>query len=74
MTGLTEYLCSIKGKNMIIVGVSSDYCMDATIKSAYKYFNEFIWPKRYAETIRMEEAIERIRANSILFNNCVLYK
>ena len=36
MTGLTEYLRS-KGENDIItIGVSTDYCMDATIKSGFE--------------------------------------
>lgn len=32
MTGLTEYLQSKGEKDIITVGVSTDYCMDATIK------------------------------------------
>lgn len=85
MTGLTEYL-QLKGeKDMIAIGVSTDYCMDATIKSgfekgfniyvpeytnstydnpyfdketAYKYYNEFMWGKRYAKIITVEQAIK----------------
>ncbi|MBP3267678.1 MAG: cysteine hydrolase [Ruminococcus sp.] len=85
MTGLTEYLQSKGEKDIIVIGVSTDYCMDATIKSgfekgfniyipsytnstydnpyfdketAYKYFNEFMWPGRYAECISVEKAAE----------------
>lgn len=84
-TGLLEYL---KGKNedtVIIVGLQTDYCIDATIKAGfehgfkmivpentnttfdnqymtaeetYKYYNRFIWNKRYAECVSFEKAIE----------------
>lgn len=84
-TGLLEYL---KGKNedtIIIVGLQTDYCIDATIKAGfehgfkmivpentnstfdnqymtaeetYKYYNEFIWNKRYAECVSFEKTIE----------------
>ena len=89
MTGLTEYLQSKGEKDIITVGVSTDYCMDATIKSgfekgfrifvpaytnstcdnpyfdketAYRYFNEFMWPKRYAKAITVEQAIKLLRS------------
>ena len=40
MTGLTEYLYSKGEKDIITIGVSTDYCMDATIKSGFeKGFN-----------------------------------
>ena len=43
MTGLTEYLYSKGEKNIIAIGVSTDYCMDATIKSGFeKGFNIFV--------------------------------
>ncbi len=43
MTGLTEYLRSKDEKDIIAVGVSTDYCMDATIKSGFeKGFNIFV--------------------------------
>ena len=43
MTGLTEYL-QLKGeKDIIVIGVSTDYCMDATVKSGFeKGFNIII--------------------------------
>lgn len=89
MTGLTEYLRSKGEKDIITIGVSTDYCMDATIKSgfekgfnilvpaytnstydnpyfdketAYKYFNEFMWGKRYAKIITVEQAIQLLRS------------
>lgn len=40
MTGLTEYLKSKGEKDIMVIGVSTDYCMDATIKSGFeKGFN-----------------------------------
>ena len=89
MTGLTEYLKAKGEKDIITVGVSTDYCMDATVKSgfekgfrifvpeytnstydnpyfdketAYKYFNEFMWPKRYAKMITVEQAVQLLRS------------
>ena len=88
MTGLTEYLLSKREKDIIVIGVSTDYCMDATIKSgfekgfnlyvpaytnstydnpyfdketAYKFFNEFMWGRRYAKIITVEEAIRMMK-------------
>ena len=85
MTGLAEYLRAKGEKDIIAVGVSTDYCMDATIKSgfehgfnmlvpaycnstydnpyfdgetAYKYYNEYMWGKRYAKIVTVEEAIK----------------
>lgn len=43
MTGLTEYLNSRGEKDIITIGVSTDYCMDATIKSGFeKGFRLFV--------------------------------
>lgn len=88
MTGLKTYIDSIKEKEIMIIGLQTDYCMDATIKSgfehgykmivpeytnstvdnqyfskeiAYRFYNEMMWPNRYAKTVSMEEAIEMIR-------------
>ena len=89
MTGLTEYLQSKGEKDIITIGVSTDYCMDATVKSgfekgfniiipaytnstydnpyfdketAYKYYNEFMWPVRYAKVITVEQAIQLLQS------------
>ena len=89
MTGLTEYLNSKGEKDIITIGVSTDYCMDATIKSgfergfniyvpaytnstydnpyfdketAYKYYTEFMWGKRYAKIITLEQAIQLLQS------------
>lgn len=86
-TGLAEYL-EKKGENtVIIVGLQTEYCIDATIKAGfergfrmivpencnstfdnkfmsaeltYKYYNSFIWNKRYAECISFEETVEML--------------
>lgn len=43
MTGLTEYLRAKGEKDIIVIGVSTDYCMDATIKSGFeKGFNLYV--------------------------------
>lgn len=91
MTGLTEYLKSKNEKDIITIGVCTDYCMDATVKSgfehgfniiipayanstydnpyfsaetAYKFYNEFMWPKRYAKTVSVEDAVEMINTQA----------
>ena len=80
---IKQLITTAREKNIIVIGVSTDYCMDATIKSgfekgfnlyvpaytnstydnpyfdketAYKYFNEFMWGRRYAKIITVEEA------------------
>ena len=43
MTGLTEYLQSRDEKDVMAIGVSTDYCMDATIKTGFeKGFHIFV--------------------------------
>lgn len=86
-TGLREYIEDINEDTIIIVGLLTNFCMDATVKSAfemglnvivpegtnttfdnpymdkettYKYYNEFIWPKNFAECITVEETIQRM--------------
>ena len=87
-TGLTRYLQSKDIKDVIAVGLQTDYCIDATIKSgfeqgfkmivpalcnttrdnpymsaetAYKFYNEYMWPKRYATCVSFDEALKLIR-------------
>ena len=86
-TGLTKYLQSQNIKEVMAVGIQTDYCIDATIKSgfeqgfkmivpalcnstrenpymsaetAYKFYNEFMWPKRYATCVSFEDALKMI--------------
>ena len=82
---LTAYLDKQKEKELIIVGLQTNICIDASVKSAfergyrviipngtnstfdndymdgettYKYYNEMMWPERFADCISLEEAIE----------------
>ncbi|MBR2916958.1 MAG: cysteine hydrolase [Oscillospiraceae bacterium] len=86
-TGLLEYLKEKNEDTVIVVGLQTDYCIDATIKAGfehgfkmivpentnstfdnqymtaeetYKYYNEFIWNKRYAECVSFEKTIEMV--------------
>lgn len=87
-TGLLEYLKRKNENEIIIVGLQTDYCIDATIKAGfehgfkmivpantnstfdnkymsaeqtYRYYNEFMWNKRYAECISFEETLARMK-------------
>lgn len=84
-TGLSEYLNSKEEDTIIVVGLQTDYCIDATIKcgfehgfkmivpeytnstfdnyfmsgeQTYKYYNQFMWNKRYAKCVSFEDAME----------------
>lgn len=86
-TGLTKYLSEKNEKQIMLVGLQTDFCIDATVKSgfeqgyqmivpahanstrdnsyfsketAYHFYNDFMWPKRYAKCISMDEAIKLI--------------
>lgn len=86
-SGLLEYLKLKNEKNIIVVGLQTDYCIDATIKcgfeygfnmivpaysnttvdnlfmsaeQSYKYYNEFIWNRRYAQCIPLNEMLKRM--------------
>lgn len=87
-TGLAAYLAGKNERQLMIVGLQTNFCIDATIRSGfdlgyeilvpeyanstfdndymkkdvcYRYYNDFIWPRRYAQCITMEEAVDRIR-------------
>lgn len=74
-----------------VVGLQTDYCIDATIKcgfehgfkmivpenanstfdnafmtgeQSYRYYNEFMWKGRYAESISVEETIRILQDKS----------
>lgn len=82
--GLLDYLRGQNEKEIMVVGLQTNFCIDATIKSGfdqgfrmivpayanstfddeymkkdvcYHYYNDFIWPDRFAECISVEEAI-----------------
>ncbi|WP_347493443.1 GNAT family N-acetyltransferase [Ruminococcus sp. HUN007] len=87
-TGLLRYLQVKHVKKVMAVGLMTDYCIDATIKSGfendfemivpekcnttrgneyldgeniYKFYNEKMWPGRYAKCVTMDEAVSMIR-------------
>ncbi len=89
-TGLLDYLSGKGEKTMLIVGLQTNFCIDATVKSGfehgfelyipeyanstfdneymkkdvcYHYYNDFIWPERYAGCITMSDAVDMIRRN-----------
>ena len=91
-TGLLEYLKQKKEKEIMIVGLQTDYCIDATIKAGfehgfnmivpananstfdnkymsaeqtYRYYNEFMWNRRYAKCIPFEEALAYLKFLSV---------
>ena len=81
---LVSYLEEKNEDTLMIVGLQTNFCIDATIKSAfergykvivprgtnstfdndymdkettYKYYNEMMWPERFADCISVDEAI-----------------
>lgn len=87
-TGLLEYLRGKQVKQIIVVGLQTEYCIDATVKcgfehgfhiiipketnstfdneymsakETYKYYNDFMWNKRYARCTSVQETIEMMR-------------
>ena len=73
-SGLLQYLKDKGEKDIIVVGLQTDYCIDATIKTGYEHGfdiivpayanttvdNEFIWPDRYAQCISLDEVLKLI--------------
>ncbi len=84
-TDLADYLNKSGEKELIIVGLQTNFCIDASVKSAfergyrviipegtnstfdndymdreatYKYYNEMMWPERFASCITVDEAIK----------------
>ena len=52
---LVEYLEKSADKELMIVGLQTNFCIDA--ETTYKYYNEMMWPKRFAECVSLEDAI-----------------
>jgi nicotinamidase-related amidase len=50
-TGLLEYLIDRGEKDIIIVGLQTDYCIDATIKSGFEYGFNVIVPAHANTTV-----------------------
>lgn len=87
-TGLLEYLKDKKVKDIIITGLQTDFCIDATVKcgfehgfntivpayanttvdnkfmtgeESYRYYNEFMWQRRYTQCMSVEETIGKMK-------------
>lgn len=83
-TGLLSYLLSKEEKQLIVAGLQTDYCIDASVKCGfehgfevivpayanttvdndymtaertYEYYNHFLWPRRYAVCVPVEETV-----------------
>lgn len=90
-TGLTEYLKEQTQQDVMVVGLQTDKCLNATILcgfehgfhmivpmqanttadneymsaiESWKYYNEFMWPNRYARCISVEEALREINCKN----------
>lgn len=86
-TGLVDYLTEKQQTHIMVVGLQTDYCIDATIKcgfehgfrmvvpafcnttidnefmtgeQSYRYYNEKIWNKRYADCVSFEDALKML--------------
>ena len=87
-TEFAGYLEQTGEKELMIIGLQTNFCIDATVKSAFergykviipegtnstfdndymdaettdKYYNEMMWPERFASCISVDEAIEMIK-------------
>ena len=86
--GLSVYLAEKGERRLMVVGLQTDFCIDATIKSgfdlgyemivpdhtnstfdnayikqdaAWHFFNDYVWPDRYARCVSMEKALELLQ-------------
>lgn len=84
---LAKYLRESREKDLMIVGLQTNFCIDASVKSAfergykviipkgtnstfdndymdrettYKYYNDMMWPERFASCISVDDAIKMI--------------
>ena len=84
---LSEYLQKLDDKRLMIVGLQTNYCIDASVKSAfekgfeviipagtnstfdnvymdaettYHYYNDMMWPKRFAKCVSIDEAVSML--------------
>ena len=83
----TEYMEAQADKRLMVIGLQTNYCIDATVKSAfergyqviipegtnstfdnaymtgettYRYYNEHMWPGRFADCVTFDEAMAMI--------------
>ena len=89
-SGLLEYLRAAGETELMVCGLQTDFCMDATIKcgfehgfrmlvpaygntttdnaflsgeATYRYYNQWMWPRRYADCVSLEEAVRCLNGN-----------
>ena len=87
-SSLLEYLTAKEEKDVMICGIMTDFCINATVEAgfehglhmivpayanstqdneymtreqAYHYYNEFLWPERYADCVPMDRALELLK-------------
>lgn len=87
---LVKYLEKSADKELMIVGLQTNFCIDASVKSAfergfrvvipegtnstfdndymdaettYRYYNEMMWPERFADCVPLEQAESLLRGN-----------
>lgn len=85
-SGLLEYLTEKGEKDVMVCGIMTDFCINATVEAgfehglhmivpayanstqdneymtgeqSYHYYNEFLWPDRYADCVPMDKALEQ---------------
>lgn len=87
-SGLLEYLTAKGEKDVMVCGIMTDFCINATVEAgfehglhmivpayanstldnehmtgeqSYRYYNEFLWPKRYADCVSMDRALALLK-------------
>ena len=83
-SGLLEYLTEKDEKDVMVCGIMTDFCINATVEAGFehglhmivpayanstqnneymtgeqscRYYNEFLWPDRYADCVPMDKAL-----------------
>lgn len=86
-TGLLSYLQEKGERELVVTGLQTEYCIDATVKTAfehgftvlvpalgnttvdnafmtgeasYRYYNQWMWPGRYATCLSREACIQKM--------------
>ena len=89
-SGLLEYLTEKGEKDVMVCGIMTDFCINATVEAgfehglhmivpayanstqdnaymtgeqSYHYYNEFLWPERYADCVPIDKALEMLKRN-----------
>ena len=85
---MLEYLTEKGEKDVMVCGIMTDFCINATVEAgfehglhmivpayanstqdneymtgeqSYHYYNEFLWPDRYADCVPMDKALELLK-------------